>query len=100
LFIEDFDTWDMTGYYLYSKLLRSGVSAHIGTGGPDDRWQMETGGRGSTKSRSGSVQAVSHSRWGPIELGLFRLVAFWVFWWPGREFNRSLMSLYVKGFFY
>jgi hypothetical protein len=35
LFIEDFDTWDMTGYYLYSKLLRSGVSAHIGTGGWD-----------------------------------------------------------------
>ena len=33
LFIEDFDTWDMTGYYLYSKLLRAGVSAHIGTGG-------------------------------------------------------------------
>jgi hypothetical protein len=33
MFIEDFDTWDMTGYYLYSKLLRSGVSAHIGTGG-------------------------------------------------------------------
>src|SRR5208283_5197798 len=35
LFIEDFDTWDMTGYYLYSKLLRSGVSRHIGTGGAD-----------------------------------------------------------------
>jgi hypothetical protein len=33
LFIEDFDTWDMTGYYLYSKLLGSGVSRHIGTGG-------------------------------------------------------------------
>src|ERR1039457_3891483 len=33
LFIEDFDTWDMTGCYLYSKLLRSGVSAHIGTWG-------------------------------------------------------------------
>ena len=33
LFIEDFDTWDMTRYYLYSKLLRSGVSGHIGTGG-------------------------------------------------------------------
>jgi len=33
LFIEDFDTWDMTGYYLYSKLLRSGLSAHIGTWG-------------------------------------------------------------------
>jgi hypothetical protein len=33
LFIEDFDTWGMTGYYLYSKLLRSGVSGHIGTGG-------------------------------------------------------------------
>ncbi len=33
LFIEDFDTWGMTGYYQYSKLLRSGVSAHIGTGG-------------------------------------------------------------------
>src|ERR1039457_2708342 len=33
LFIEDFDAWDMTGYYLYSKLLRSGVSAHIGTWG-------------------------------------------------------------------
>src|SRR6266436_3276253 len=34
-FIEDFDTWVMTGYYLYSKLLRSGVSRHIGTGGAD-----------------------------------------------------------------
>ena len=33
LFIEDFDTCDMTGYYLYSKLLRSGVSGHIDTGG-------------------------------------------------------------------
>jgi hypothetical protein len=33
LFIEDFDTWDMTGYYLYSKLWRSGLSAHIGTWG-------------------------------------------------------------------
>ncbi|MGO9991313.1 MAG: hypothetical protein ACLPTF_02210, partial [Steroidobacteraceae bacterium] len=33
LFIEDFDTWDMTGYYLYSKYWRAGVSAHIGTGG-------------------------------------------------------------------
>src|SRR5450631_1434989 len=33
LFIEDFDTWDMPGYYLYSKFLRSGVSAHIGTWG-------------------------------------------------------------------
>jgi hypothetical protein len=37
LFIEDFDTWDMTGYYLYSKLLRSGVSRHIGTGGIQQR---------------------------------------------------------------
>src|ERR1017187_8020418 len=37
LFIEDFDTWDMTGYYLYSKLLRSGVSAHIGTWGAATR---------------------------------------------------------------
>src|SRR5450755_1514460 len=33
LFIEDFDTWDMTGYYLYSKYWRSGVSRHIGTWG-------------------------------------------------------------------
>src|SRR5260370_3672298 len=33
LFIEDFDTWDMIGYYLYSKLLRSGLSRHIVTGG-------------------------------------------------------------------
>src|ERR1017187_1254233 len=33
LFIEDFDTWDMTGYYLYSKYCRAGVSAHIGTWG-------------------------------------------------------------------
>src|SRR5450631_2925648 len=33
LFIEDFDTWDMTGYYLYSKYWRSGVSGHIDTGG-------------------------------------------------------------------
>jgi hypothetical protein len=32
LFIEDFDTWDMTGY-LYSKYWRAGASAHIGTGG-------------------------------------------------------------------
>ena len=37
LFIEDFDTWDMTGYYLYSKLLRSGVSGHIGTWGTQPR---------------------------------------------------------------
>jgi hypothetical protein len=27
----------MSGYYLYSKLLRSGVSRHIGTGGMRDR---------------------------------------------------------------
>ena len=33
LFIEDFDTWDMIGYYLYSKSWRAGVSRHIGTGG-------------------------------------------------------------------
>src|ERR1019366_6191622 len=33
LFIEDFDTWDMTGYYLYAKYCRAGVSAHIGTWG-------------------------------------------------------------------
>src|SRR5450631_4188815 len=31
LLIEDFGTWGMTGYYLYSKLLRSGVSGHIDT---------------------------------------------------------------------
>jgi retron-type reverse transcriptase len=37
LFIEDFDTWDMTGYYLYSKYCRAGVSAHIGTGGTQSR---------------------------------------------------------------
>ncbi len=37
LFIEDFDTWAMTGYYLYSKLLRSGVSDHIDTGG-GEQW--------------------------------------------------------------
>jgi hypothetical protein len=41
LFIEDFDTWDMTGYYLYSKLLGSGVSRHIGTG--DDRGNKRHG---------------------------------------------------------
>src|SRR6202030_2563319 len=29
----------------------------------DDRWRMETGGRGSTKSPSSSVQAVLQSRW-------------------------------------
>ena len=39
LFIEDFDTWDMTGYYLYSKLLRSAVSAHIGTWGWELRFE-------------------------------------------------------------
>ena len=33
LFTEDLDTWDMTGYYLYAKLLSSGVSGHIGTWG-------------------------------------------------------------------
>jgi len=33
LCVEDFDTWVMTGYYLYSKLWRSGVSAHFGTWG-------------------------------------------------------------------
>src|SRR6185437_10198305 len=42
LFIEDFDTRDITGYYLYSKLLRSGVSAHIGTGGPPS-WRPRLG---------------------------------------------------------
>jgi hypothetical protein len=46
-------------------------------GRPDDRWRMEMGGRGSTKSPSSSVQAVSHSRWRHIGLRLFRLVAFW-----------------------
>src|ERR1700688_522209 len=40
LFIEDFDTWDMTGYYLYSKYWRAGVSAHIGTGGAEGRRRM------------------------------------------------------------
>ena len=42
LFMEGFDTWDMTGYYLYSKLLRSGVSRHIGTWGFECRiiWQL------------------------------------------------------------
>src|SRR5450631_522383 len=44
LFIEDFDTWDMTGYYLYSKFLRSCVSAHIGTWGP---WTGSIGARSS-----------------------------------------------------
>src|ERR1017187_1620066 len=33
----------MTGYYLYSKLWRSGVSAHIGTGGPEGA-REEVGG--------------------------------------------------------
>jgi DNA-binding transcriptional LysR family regulator len=33
LFMEDFDTWVMAGYYLYSKYWRAGVSGHIGTGG-------------------------------------------------------------------
>jgi hypothetical protein len=33
LFIDDFDTWDMIAYYLYSKSWRAGVSRHIGTGG-------------------------------------------------------------------
>src|SRR5208283_6023953 len=48
-------------------------------GRPDDRWRMETGGRGSTKSPSSSVQAVSHysTPVGVISgLILFRLVAF------------------------
>ena len=44
LFIEDFDTWDMTGYYLYSKLLRSGVSAHIGTWGTGKNWSSLAAG--------------------------------------------------------
>jgi hypothetical protein len=37
VFIEDFDTWAMTGYHLYTKLWRSGVSAHIGTWGVQRR---------------------------------------------------------------
>src|SRR6266849_2929987 len=52
LFIEGFDTWVMTGYHLYTKLWRSGVSRHIGTGGsesyrmsrhviPNDRASLE-----------------------------------------------------------
>ena len=47
---------------------------------PDDCWRMETGGRGSTKSPSSSVQAVSHYRT-PVGvtsgLILFRLVGRW-----------------------
>ena len=42
LFIEDFDTWDMTGYYPYSKYWRAGVSAHIGTGGPEEAFWNKT----------------------------------------------------------
>jgi hypothetical protein len=53
LFIEDFDTWDMTGYYLYSKLLRSGVSAHIGT------WGLE--GRASAKGAEYDLSAIPGS---------------------------------------
>jgi hypothetical protein len=37
LFMEDFDTWVMAGYYLYSKYWRAGVSGHIGTGGARHR---------------------------------------------------------------
>jgi len=44
LFIDDFDTWDMTGYYLYSKLWRSGVSRHIGTGGIRFKSSVERSG--------------------------------------------------------
>jgi hypothetical protein len=50
LFIEDFDTWDMTRYYLYSKLLRSGVSGHIGTGGYEVRlWGSFTSRKTTTR---------------------------------------------------
>src|ERR1022692_2889469 len=44
LFIEDLDTWVMTGYYLYSKLCRAGVSAHIGTGGQKRRGRLSFAG--------------------------------------------------------
>src|ERR1700684_2984537 len=39
------------------------LSSLAAAGPPDDRWRMETAGKGSTKSPSSSVQAVAHSRW-------------------------------------
>jgi hypothetical protein len=63
LFIEDFDTWDMTGYYLYSKYWRAGVSAHIGTGGND--------GHGTIGLR-GSLNLIDDSRM-PRNYGMDRL---------------------------
>jgi hypothetical protein len=53
LFIEDFDTWDMTGYYLYSKLLRSGVSAHIGTWGNES---LRSGGNWSAHGQKPAIR--------------------------------------------
>src|SRR5271157_2286877 len=71
LVIDDFDTWDMTGYYLYSKLLRSGVSGHIGTWGTQpcascavegvvvpERRQSLLGGRLLTVVRGDSCAAI------------------------------------------
>src|SRR5260370_40730504 len=56
LFIEDFDTWVMTGYYLYSKLLRSGVSRHIGTGGRNPQRDSSTMSRRERNLHAGQPQ--------------------------------------------
>ena len=45
---------------------------------PDDRWRIETAGKGSTKSPSSSVLRLYRTPVGVISgLILFRLVAFW-----------------------
>src|SRR5271170_555540 len=69
-------------------------------GRPDDRWRMETGGRGATNSPSSSVQAVSHYRTpvGVISgLILFRLVAFWGRPTMGWSVPFSLGEFLVEG---
>jgi hypothetical protein len=91
LFIEDFDTWGMTGYYLYSKLWRSGVSGHIGTGGAAVLGYMNfrhvaVDGLVSTEVSQRCVDAANRNdgfaqyvvAWQAYELGEHQVFASWL----------------------
>src|SRR5450631_787096 len=64
-------------------------------GRPDERWRMETGGRGSTKSSSSSVQVVSHYRT-PVGVIGTHIVSFGSVW--GTVSDGSVRSFFVGKF--
>ena len=65
---------------------------------PDDRWRIETAGKGSTKSPSSSVLRLYRTPVGVISgLILFRLVAFWGRSAIGWSVSFSLGEFLVEG---